>query len=60
MAGCKVLCTAHCKHNSGDGYYNLCEHEHFKNMSMYGGIDRRYVESCALKEEPESVGDSNE
>ena len=60
MSGCRVLCAANCKYNDGTGYYSLCEHDHFKNMPEYGGIDRRYVECCDLMEDRENVGDVNE
>lgn len=47
-----TYCTANCKHNSGQGYYNSCHHPSKQNQVPYGGIDRYYVEGCPLKESP--------
>lgn len=45
---CKVLCSARCDHNSGEGYYNVCEHSKANTISCYGGIDRIYTDGCEL------------
>lgn len=45
-----TYCSASCKHNSGQGYYNSCQHPSNKDQISYAGIDRYYVEGCALKE----------
>ena len=51
----RTLCSARCKHNSGQGYYSLCQHPSTKVPRPYGGITRYYVGGCALQEEPEKI-----
>ena len=46
-----ILCTAYCKHNSGFGYYNICNHPLRQNIAPYGGITRSYVDTCACHEQ---------
>ena len=52
MEKCITLCSAHCIHNDGHGYYNICNHIINKDKPCYGGIDRIYVEGCCMKEKP--------
>lgn len=47
----KVLCSARCKHNDGNGYYNLCKHPCTANPRPSSGITRYYVGKCELLEE---------
>lgn len=51
----RVLCSAHCIHNDGTGYYNICNHPKAQNILPYGGIDRLYTGDCELKEKPAPV-----
>ena len=46
----RVLCTANCIHNSGEGYYNLCLLPENTTRPPYGGVDRYYVEACTCQE----------
>ena len=46
----RVLCTANCIHNSGEGYYNLCLLPKNTTRPPYGGVDRYYVEVCTCQE----------
>ena len=39
----KIYCRANCKYNRG-----RCNHPTKQDMAPYGGIDRYYVEKCAL------------
>lgn len=43
----KIYCNAECEYNKG-----CCRHPENLNMGCYGGIDRMYVEKCALFEVP--------
>ena len=52
MCKYKTLCSAYCKHNSGEGYYNLCQHPIISNQIPYGLIERTYVEGCQYKDSP--------
>lgn len=45
-----TLCSADCIHNSGYGYYCLCNHPDKQDQVPYGGIDRYYVDGCPLRE----------
>ena len=49
----RTLCSAQCKYNSGQGYYNLCEHPATKVPRPYAGITRYYVGGCNLQEKPD-------
>lgn len=46
---CTVLCTANCKHNDGENYYNVCKHPVVSTQGCYGGIDRVYKDGCNFK-----------
>ena len=51
-----TLCSADCIHNSGYGYYCVCNHPAKQDRVPYSGIDRYYVEGCPLKEVIEVEG----
>ena len=53
----KRYCSARCKHNSGNGCYNLCNHPEVKDRAPYAGIDRYYFDGCELKETEDSKHD---
>ena len=46
-----VLCADYtCRFCSGGGYYGICRHPANAEKSIYGGIDRYYMNSCKMKE----------
>lgn len=48
-----ILCMdSACKHNSGGGYYGVCNHPMLETPQYFGGVDRIYRETCDLKEVP--------
>lgn len=46
----RVLCSATCQYNNGNGYYNICHHPSNENLIAYGGIDRYYTSGCDNKD----------
>ncbi len=47
----EIYCNADCKYNNGH-----CTHPENLEIGRYGGIDRCYVEKCALFQNDEEGG----
>ena len=46
----KIYCNSDCKYKSSQGGYGVCGNPRVDNKKEFTGIDRYYVEKCALFE----------
>lgn len=49
----EIFCSAYCKYNSCNGYYNSCEHPARQNAVPRSGLIRYHVDKCELYERPD-------